>query len=144
MKDENFEQNVADDGLFIGRETTIDDIQQFLRHRVENPVQIEETTIWDFCSYERNEQALEEAVRIKLQADKYIIPYQVTGVWGYLYHLLPADLRDAEILVYDPRAGMYKGYKNYSRDLSPEQQQSFRQDLARRVADADPDSLTFD
>lgn len=144
MKDGKFKQTSADDGLYIDSDTTTDDILSFLKGRVENPVVVEDTTIWDFCGYERDEEALRQAVRHKLQADKYIIPFQVTGTWGFMFHLLPEDLKDAEILVYDPKNGTYKGYRNYARDLATEQEEAFRQDLAKRVADAEPDPLTFD
>lgn len=144
MKSESFNQDAADDGLYIDRDTTVEEIKEFLKYRAQNPIVIDGTVIWDFCGYERDEEALREAVRIKLQGDKYIIPFQVTGTWGYMFHLLPEHLKDAEILVYDPRQGIYKGYRNYARDLSREQEQSFRQDLARRVADAEPEPVTFE
>lgn len=144
MKSENFNQDSADDGLYIDRDTTVSEIKEFLKRRAENPVVINDTTIWDFCGYERDEQALQEAVQYKLQDDRYIIPFQVTGTWGYMFHLLPEHLKDAEILVYDPRQGTYKGYKNYARELASEQEDTFRQDLAKRVADAEPEPLTFD
>lgn len=144
MKNENFNQNTADDGLHLGSDTTVDDVKEFLTNRVEDPVIVDDVVIWDFCSYERDEQAIEQAVKRKLQADKYIIPFQVTGAWGYMFHLLPEHLKDAEILVYDPRSGTYKGYRNYSRGLAPEQEDAFRQDLAKRVADVEPEPITFD
>lgn len=144
MKSEKFGQDEADDGLYLGADTTIEDIKAFLQRRAENPVVVDDTHIWDFCSYERDDDALQEAVQYKLRADKYIIPFQVTGTWGYMFHLLPEDLRDAEILVYDPKSGTYRGYTNYARDLASEQEEAFRQDLARRVADAEPDPITFD
>lgn len=144
MKSENFDQESASDGLYIDGETTVDEIQTFLKRRAERPIRIKDTVIWDFCGYERDWDALERAVKSKLQGQKYIIPFQVTGTWGYMYHLLPEHLKDAEILVYDPRSGMYKGYKNFARDLAHEQEKAFRQDLAKRVADAEPEPITFD
>lgn len=144
MKSENFQQDASDDGLYIDRDTTVDEIKDFLKRRAENPVVVDGTVIWDFCGYERDTAALEEAVRNKLRADKYIIPFQVTGTWGYMFHLLPEHLQDAEILVYDPRSSKYKGYRNYARDLATEQEAAFRQDLAKRVADAEPEPITFD
>ena len=144
MKSENFQQNSANDGLYIDGETTVDEVQDFLKRRAEDPININGTMVWDFCGYERDAQALEESVRYKLQGDKYIIPFQVTGTWGYMFHLLPEHLKSAEILVYDPRQEVYKGYKNFSRSLSVEQEKAFRQDLAKRVADTDPEPITFD
>lgn len=144
MKSENFNQDSADDGLYIDGDTSIDEIKEFLKNRAENPVVIDGTVIWDFCGYERNEEALERAVRNKLRGDRYIIPFQVTGTWGLMYHLLPESLKDGEILVYDPRQETYKGYRNFARDIAREQEDAFRQDLARRVADAEPEPLTFD
>lgn len=140
MKTENFQQDSAGDGgLFIDGSTSVEEIKEFLKRRTENPVVIDDTTIWDFCGYERDPPALQEAVRHKLQGNKYIIPFQVTGTWGYMFHLLPEDLKEAEILVYDPRRGVYKGYKNFHQDMSVEQQESFRRDLAKRVSDTQVD-----
>lgn len=144
MKSENFNQSTADDGLYIDSDTTVEEIKEFITRRVENPVVIDGTTVWDFCGYELNEDALEQAVRTKLREDKYVIPFQVTGTWGFMYHLLPGELRDSEILVYDPGQGTYKGYKNYARDLATEQEEAFRQDLAKRAADVEPDPITFE
>lgn len=137
MKTENFKQDSADDGLYVDGDTTVQEVKEFLKRRVENPIVIEDTIIWDFCGYERDEQALLQAVRHKLQGDKFIIPFQVTGTWGYMFHLLPEELKNGEILVYDARNGIYKGYKNFHRHLPVEQEESFRRDLARRVSDTE-------
>lgn len=144
MKNENFNQEMTDDGLRLDRNTDVSDIKEFLKSRAENPVVIDGTVIWDFCSYDRDEQALKQAVRQKLRSDRYIIPFQVTGAWGFMFHLLPEHLKDAEILVYDPRQNVYKGYTNYARELASEQEDAFRQDLAKRVADSEPDPVTFE
>lgn len=144
MKSENFNQDSADDGLYIDGDTTIEEIKEFLKNRAENPVVIDDTVIWDFCGYERKEEHLREAVQHKLRENRYIIPFQVTGSWGLMFHLLPESLKDAEILVYDARQETYKGYKNFAQDMAREQEDAFRQDLARRVADAEPEPLTFD
>lgn len=137
MKSENFNQDAADDGLYVDSNTTVDDIKSFLKQRAESPVVIDDTIIWDFCGYERDRDALEQAVRYKLQNDKFIIPFQVHGIWGTMYSLLPERLQNAEILVYDPKQGVYKGYTNFSKEMSTEEQQMFSQDLARRVSDLD-------
>lgn len=144
MKEENFNQDSATDGLYIDRGTSVEEIKEFITRRAANPIIIDGVTIWDFCGYDRDKDALQKAVKRKLTDDKYIIPFQVTGTWGYMFHLLPQELRSAEILVYDNRQGMYKGYRNFARDLSVEQEQAFRQDLARRVADVEPNPVTFD
>lgn len=144
MKSENFDQDASDDGLYIDRNTDVGEVKEFLKRRAANPVVIDDTMIWDFCGYERDSQALQEAVQYKLKDNKYIIPFQVTGTWGYMFHLLPEHLKDAEILVYDSRNEMYKGYRNFARDLASEQEDAFRQDLAKRVADAEPAPITRD
>ena len=144
MENEKFDQETADDGLYISSQTDVEDIKDFLKRRSENPVVINGVRIWDFCGYERDEDALEHAAKRKLRDDKYIIPFQVTGTWGYMFHLLPEYLKDAEILVYDPKRGAYNAYRNFSQELASEQEDAFRQDLAKRVADSEPDPLTFD
>lgn len=144
MKEENFQQMAADDGLYIDSDTTVAEIQAFMKRRAHNPVKYQDTVIWDFCGFERDEDALREAVKYKLKSDRYLIPFQVTGTWGFMYHMLPERLKDAEILVYDARQNTYKGYTNYSRMMSREQTRAFRQDLAKRVADAEPDPILWE
>jgi len=144
MKSENFNQDSADDGLYIDKDTTVEEIKAFLQRRAENPIVIDSVTIWDFCGYDRDGEALEKAVKRKLKHDKYIIPFQVSGTWGTMFHLLPESLKEAEILVYDARAEVYKGYKNYTREMAMEQRNAFKYDLAKRVKDAESEPLTFE
>jgi len=144
MKSENFGQDMADDGLYVNSNTNVQDVKEFVRKRIDNPIVVNGTVIWDFCGYERDEEALKEAVRIKLEGDRYIIPFQVTGTWGAMFNMLPEHVQDSQILVYDANKGMYKGYTNFEQQISREEKQAFRQDLAKRAIHAEPTPLTFD
>lgn len=127
----------ADDALFIRDNTPVSEVKEFIRRRTENPVKMNGITVWNYSSYEINEAALREATASKLQADQYYVPYQVTGTWGFMFSLLPEEIQQSEILVYQPKKGKYYAYNNFMADISREQRESFTHDLARRVADLD-------
>jgi hypothetical protein len=125
----------ADDALFISENTTADEVKEFLRRRVENPHLFDNAVVYDFNSHEIDAQALEDAVQGKLQGEKYLIPYQVTGTWGFMYHLLPNSIKEAEILVYHPQDEEYYAYQNFYPEIPPEVQEEFTHQLSRRAAD---------
>jgi len=110
-------------------------VRDFIRGRVNNPHVVGETIVWNFSSHNVDEEALREAVDRKLERDKYVIPYQVTGTWSFMFTILPEALQRAEILVYKTNTGRYNAYKNFLRQAPGEVHQDFRSDLARRVHD---------
>lgn len=120
-----------ENSLYIDSETETDDIMEFVRERTENPIRIDDTVIFNFSSYEIQDKTLRRAVRTKLQKDKYIIPFQVTGTWGYLYYLLPDNLKEAEILVYHPDKEDYFAYRNFYDETSIEREEEFRRSLSK-------------
>lgn len=126
----------ADDALFIDEQTTVEEVQDFLRQRTEKPIEFDETTIFDFNGHNPDMEALERAATEKLRGDMYIIPFQVAGTWGFMYHLLPDQLKKAEILVYNPRDEEYFAYQNFYPQLPSEVQDEFRAQLSRTVSDA--------
>lgn len=140
MSNRNKQQH-ADDGLYVNSDTTIEEIKGFVKRRVQNPVKVDDTVIWNFAGYKLDKEALRHSVRNKLHDDRYIIPFQVTGTWGYMFHLLPQELKDAEILVYDVKSDTYRGYTNFYSRMSVEEEEAFRRDLARRVSDVNPGGL---
>lgn len=115
----------ADDALMMDRNTTTDDILEFLEDRANNPIIMSGVTIWNFSSHEVDLPALAEAVQNKLEQDRYIIPFQVTGAWGYMTYLLPEQIVEAEVLVYHPDSGDYAGYKNYLTELKSAERERF-------------------
>lgn len=125
----------ADDALFIGEETTPGDVKSFLRRRVENPHKFDNAVVYDFNSHRIDAEALENSVEEKLRGEKYLIPYQVTGTWGFMYHLLPDDVKEAEILVYHPQDEEYYAYQNFFPEVPSEVQDEFRHQLSRLAND---------
>lgn len=123
----------ADDALIVDGDTSLEEVQEFIRNRVEDPEIIDGTVIWNFSSHEVDRDALENAVERKLERDMYVIPYQVTGTWAYMFTILPKQLQRSEVLVYKTTTGRYNAYKNFLREAPSEVHDDFRGDLARRV-----------
>lgn len=117
----------------INEETTYEDLIKYTERRMENPIQINGTTIWDFNSHEPDRDALKKAVDEKLARDKYVIPFQVTGAWTFICGLLPEPVREAEILIYRTSMAQYYAYENYYRELPEESRQRIKQDFAEIV-----------
>ena len=126
---------VADDGLYVDSGTTIEEIQDFLYRRSENPIEVNGTTVWNFSSYNVDERALEEAIENKLRKDEFIIPFQVAGTWGLMYHLLPRKLKEAEILVYHQNSGEYRAFNNFINRMPQKSEDEFRYQLGQAVFD---------
>lgn len=131
------DNDFADDGLLISEDTDAEEVKSFLRRRMENPYRFDNAVVYDFNSHKIDANALEEAVNGKLRGGKYLIPYQVTGTWGFMYHLLPESVKEAEILVYHPGDGEYYAYQNFHPDVPSEVQDEFRHQLSR-LADQNP------
>lgn len=132
-KDKQFGTAYADDALLVDGDTSLDEVQDFIRRRVDSPHIIDGTVIWNFSSHEVDEDALETAVDRKLERDKYVIPYQVTGTWSFMFSILPKQLREAEILVYKTSSGRYNAYRNFLRTAPDEVHETFRSDMGQRV-----------
>lgn len=123
----------VEDALMMDKDTTTDDILDFIEDRALNPVRMGGVTIWNFSSHELDLPALGEAVQYKLKQDKYVIPFQVTGAWGYMTHLLPAEIVEAEILIYHPNQGQYAGYTNYLKELKSGERDEFVDGLRETI-----------
>lgn len=105
----------ADDALRIENGTSPDEIRRFVRRRVENPIQRQGVTVWDFNNHVPNMEALERTIEDGLHRDEYIIPFQASGVWGYIFTFLPQPLRETELLGYSQAEGEYIPFPNYYR-----------------------------
>lgn len=103
----------ADDGLMIDDETTTGDLQGFVERRTRNPFVMDGTMVWNYSSHKTDPDALERAVENKLDSGSYMIPFQVTGVWGYMTHIIPDSIaRNAQVLVYIQSDEEYVEYEN--------------------------------
>lgn len=129
----NEDNEYRNDALYVTEDTTIDEIVDFLRSSIENPIIIGENgenIVWNFSTHEVDRSILDVEGK---DCDRFIIPYQVTGTWGFMYQLLPEQLKSAELLVYRQDAGEYYAYRNFYRTTQNERQSGIRQDLARRL-----------
>lgn len=108
----------ADDMLKPDRGTTPEDIQAFVRRRATTPERVAGLTIWNFNNHKLNHEALRKQSD-EFQRDEYLIPFQVSGVWGYMFHILPKRLKEVEILTYRRSEGIYVPYPNYYRHSRP-------------------------
>jgi hypothetical protein len=128
---------MADDALYVDDSTTIAEIQEFLYGRAENPIVMNGKRIWNFSSYEVDRPALKDAVENKLRKDEFIIPFQVAGTWGLMYHLLPRRLKESEILVYHTRSGSYRAFNNFINRMPQRSEEEFQYQLGEAVYDGD-------
>lgn len=123
--------------LYVDDETTIEEIKEFLYNRTSNPVRIEDKVVWNFNNHDIKEDVLREAVVDKLREDEFIIPFQVSGTWGLMYHLLPRRLKEAEILVYHPHTDEYRAFNNFINRMPQRTEDEFRYQLGETVFDND-------
>lgn len=119
-----------DDALKMTSETTVDEVQSFVRRRTQNPYIVGGKVIWNFSNHKPDMEALEFAANNKLENDKYVIPFQVTGSWGFMVQFLPQQLQRSEILVYKQQYGDYAAYTNLAAKLTEEELQEWRREAA--------------
>lgn len=138
-KDETHRTPYRDDALYMTEHTPTRDVIEFLRRCIADPVEDGDMVVWNFSTHEMDEEAL-DALKEKEQ-DHFVIPYQVTGAWGFMFSLLPQEIREAEILVYDPKEGHYMAYRSLYRTTADERMEQIRQDLSRRMVAASGETL---
>lgn len=115
-----------DDGIRITEETEASDLREFTKRRATEPIELDDgVVVWNFSTHEVDREAL-ALVAPALQQDRYIIPYQVPGAWGYIQTLLPEEIRRAELLVYSIRDSRYKAFPNFSRESKAEADAALR------------------
>jgi hypothetical protein len=123
----------AQDALYIDSDTTPEEVKDFLRQRVENPIKIESegVTVWNFSAHDVDIEALEYAAKNVLREKTFVIPFQVTGTWGAMFSLLPKELKEAEVLIYKPSEQKYFAYRNFYAEIPEEVQDEFRYQLSQ-------------
>lgn len=122
----------ADDALRVENGTQPEEIQSFVERRAKDPIEVKGVKVWDFNNHVLNREALREQAD-DLLYDEYVIPYQASGVWGYMVQLLPPRIREAEILTYRQRDGEYNPYPNYIRHSEPETNDEIKQNIAECI-----------
>lgn len=120
------------DSLRMTNRTTVSEIKEFLRRRIRQPYHVQDTTVWNFSNHSIEHDALEEGVEGKLERDRYVIPFQVTGSFAMFFQLLPEVIQQAEILVYKPDFEEYSAYSNFLREMGDETNE-FREEMEEEL-----------
>jgi len=126
------------DGLYVTDSTDIQQIYDYVEQVITNPhVEIDEQTgtqnvVWNFSTHPIDESGLDVVGK---ERSEFLIPYQVTGVWGPMFLMLPERVRRAEVLVWHPDKDAYYAYRQFYRSLDDEQARfdGFRSTLARKI-----------
>lgn len=103
---------------------------RYVRQRIRNPVRHEGHVIWNFSSYEFNEEKFTSK-----REDELIIPYEVPGTWAMMYALLPERIRKAEVLVFQSGQDEYIAYKNFYRQIQDLQREEFRSSMSKLLSE---------
>lgn len=128
----------ASNGLYVTDDTDIERLYAYVEDVITNPrVVVDEETgeknvVWNFSTHPINEAGL--SVVEKEQSD-FLIPYQVTGVWGPMFEMLPERVRRAEVLVWHTDKDEYLAYRQFYRAVDDERGrlEGFRSTVARKI-----------
>jgi hypothetical protein len=129
-----FTTEYSKDALFLGEETDVEDIHEWLKDRVKSPVIVDGSIIWNFSTHQIDEDGL-RAVADELDDEAYRIPYNVKEAWAYMCHVLPVVVRDATPLHYQPEYGGYKVFENFFTMCDGEAEASARAQMEADVRD---------
>lgn len=122
--------NKKDNELFVTESTTVDELLEYVRNRVQSPVRFDGNTVWNFSSYEFDKSAFNSK-----RENEFVVPFEVTGTWGVMFSLLPERVREAEILVYQQSQHEYIAYKNFYDEVSRLRREEFRTAMSKSVSD---------
>lgn len=122
--------------LFVTEDTTVEEILEYIEWVVQHPTIVEteagSKTVWNFSSHDINHAGLNLEYK---EEDAFVIPFQVTSTWGFMFALLPDDIQRAENLIWRKNERAYFAYRQFYRDISPERAEQFRYAMARQVSE---------
>jgi hypothetical protein len=118
------------EGLYVNVETEVDDLVEFIERRTKNPHVDGENIVWNYSRHPINPNGL--YLQQKRETE-FLIPYEVSGVWGALYSMLPDRVREAEVLVWKGEESEYYAYEQYYRQMTNERRLELKKSLARNV-----------
>ncbi len=104
----------ADDALRVESGTQPEEIREFVKRRTLNPVRVAGVEIFNYNNHVVDREQIREQAD-EFHKSRYLIPYQASGVWGYMVQLLPQEVLEVEILTYQQSSGKYVPYPNYVR-----------------------------
>lgn len=122
----------ADDALNVQNGTQPEEVREFVKKRSTEPIKIQEKIVWNFNNHPVKEELLREQSR-KFQQDRFVIPFQATGAWGYMVQLLPTEIKEAEILAFDRKNKRYNPYPNFLRYSSQEEEDATREWIKEQI-----------
>lgn len=120
----------TEDAPEIDDTTEFEELIEYARKRIENPIEIKGTSIYHFSSHEPDLDALEDAIDKKLRRDEYIVPLQVTSGWMFIQELLPQHIKESELLIYREDIEEYYAYKSFIRECPEESIQKLKEEFA--------------
>lgn len=97
--------------LFFSEKTDWQEILEFVKNRIQNPVVVEDKIIFDFNNHPYVKEPLRKCV-LQHESKYFVIPYSMSAVWSFIVALLPAHLRTAPQLFYSPTKNEYTAIEN--------------------------------
>lgn len=128
---------MSDSDLWVESSTDADEIVRFMEERINDPYLDHDegkNIVWNFSSYDLKEDELKLGYR---EQDRFVVPYQVTSVWAFMFTLLPERVRNAEVLVWRDREERYIAYQQFYRDLSEERREQLKYALEQKAQSVD-------
>jgi len=113
--------------------TTGQEMIDYAEERMENPIDINGITVYNFSTHEADKDALNHAIQTKLERELFQIPLQIQTGNMMLQSILPDKIRKAEVLIYRPEDKEYYAYKNLLRNVPVEIQEDTKQRLAQKL-----------
>lgn len=125
----------TEDSLMMKDSTTVDELTDFVRRRTRNPFIMNGKLIWNYSSYKVDSEALQSAVQTRLDGERYVIPFQVTGVWGYMTHLIPDQIsKGGKVLVYLEDKEKYIEYENLVNNIEEDEIEELKMNLQNDIS----------
>jgi len=120
-----------EDALILDEEVRADEVLQFLETRVEDPIERDQVTIWNFNNHQIHDEALDHSIDSILYDDEFVIPYQMATTWGMMNQLLPKKIRETTPIIYNSKRVIYQPLTNYAGIIDDEKQVNFKAHLTR-------------
>lgn len=102
--------------LYMDDETEAADVLDFVAERTENPAVFNDRDVVVF-NYHNQPLVAHAIAEWAFDADPgvYVVPFQVSGVWGFIQRVLPVPIRNADVLAYRKGSDVYVDYTNWRR-----------------------------
>lgn len=122
-----------EDAVYVTEETTLDEIVTFVRNSIEDPIEQDGTVVWNFSNHKFSYSRVDWK---SLNHNRYVVPFNVTGVWGFMFSLLPKEIKNSETLVYYEDREKYFALTNFHRTMPDEQIEQIQYDTSMRVQES--------